>query len=76
MTFGQFDGRTAGGQADARDQDMGQAGQSGAFQYGRAVGVENFQIEMAVRVGEYHMSRVMVHVSDCPASNATVIEDT
>ena len=56
MASGQFDSGPAGGQAETRDQDMGHSGQGGAFQHGRPVEVEIFQIQMTVRVGQ--VSRV------------------
>ena len=58
MAFGQFDGGPAGGQVEARDQDMSHAGLGGTFQHCRPVGVEIFQIQMAVRVGQVHVVRL------------------
>jgi hypothetical protein len=44
-------------------------GLGGAFQNGRPVGVEIFQIKVAVGVSKYH-------VSGYPVSDAPVVDDT
>ena len=69
VAFGQADDRPAGGQVEARHEDVGDPDQGGAFQDGRPIGVEIFQIQMAVGVSQYHASGYLM-------PGATVFDDT
>jgi hypothetical protein len=53
VAIGQFDDSPAGGHAETRDQDAGDAGLFGAAQDLGPVGIEFLQIQMAVGVGEH-----------------------
>ena len=53
VSLGQFDGGAAGGQVDARDEDAFDAGLECPFKDSFPVGVEGFQVQMAVCVGEH-----------------------